>query len=97
MTIALAWHDYPGSPNAAQALVNDLDLSVNVDSLSSRKYLGNGVVDRINNMERVSSLETIIYKISLATTVVLCGIADQFSGHYSQRKDIIHLRKVVAT
>jgi len=33
MTITLAWADYPGSQNAAKALVNDLDLTVNVNGM----------------------------------------------------------------
>ena len=53
LTVTLAWHDYPGSPAAAKALVNDLDLSVTVGGSSGQKWQGNGAVDRINNVERV--------------------------------------------
>lgn len=55
INIALAWHDYPGSANSALSLVNDLDLTVNVDVIAGAKFLGNGVVDRTNNVERVKS------------------------------------------
>lgn len=54
MTVTLAWHDYPGSPAAAKALVNDLDLTVTVGGSSGQQWRGNGATDRINNVERVS-------------------------------------------
>jgi hypothetical protein len=53
MTITLAWADYPGSQTAAKALVNDLDLTVNVNGMPGASHKGNGVTDRINNVERV--------------------------------------------
>ena len=56
VTVTLVWHDYPGLPAAAKALVNDLDLSVSVGGGSGQQWLGNGVVDRINNVERVRLL-----------------------------------------
>ena len=51
--IVLVWHDYPGTQNAARALVNDLDLVVRADSLNGLSLRGNGVTDRVNNVERV--------------------------------------------
>ena len=55
LSVTLAWHDYPGSPAAARALVNDLDLSVIVGGASGQKLLGNGGSDHVNNVERVGS------------------------------------------
>lgn len=52
VTITLAWHDPPGAESAAKALVNDLDLSVSIGD--GTRLLGNGAVDRVNNVERVS-------------------------------------------
>lgn len=54
VTVTLAWHDYPGSPAASRALVNDLDLSVTVSGTGQTR-LGNGAAsaDRVNNVERV--------------------------------------------
>ena len=42
-----------GSETAAKALVNDLDLTVHVDALGGMSLRGNGVTDRVNNVERV--------------------------------------------
>jgi subtilisin family serine protease/nitrogen fixation-related uncharacterized protein len=47
----LVWMDYPGSPSAAIALVNNLDLRV-LDQEGHVLY-GNGGVDYINNVEQV--------------------------------------------
>jgi hypothetical protein len=57
---SLAWLDAPGSPNAAQQLVNDLDLEVRV---GGKTYKGNvfsgpnsisgGAADSLNNLESV--------------------------------------------
>lgn len=32
--MTLVWHDYPGTPSAAKALVNDLDLTVRAAGLT---------------------------------------------------------------
>lgn len=50
--ITLAWSDYPGTPDAASELVNDLDLTV---IGPGGTYHGNGVStgDRVNNVESV--------------------------------------------
>ncbi len=60
LRISLAWSDAPGAIGANPALVNDLDLEVDVDG---QTYLGNvfssglsatgGSADRINNLENV--------------------------------------------
>ncbi|HEY3285155.1 MAG TPA: S8 family serine peptidase, partial [Armatimonadota bacterium] len=47
----LVWSDAPGSPTAAKALVNDLDLSVKAPDGSN--LLGNGAEDHANNVEGV--------------------------------------------
>ncbi len=49
--VLLTWTDYPGDPAAAQALVNDLDLTVQAPG--GTIYNGNGALDRANNVESV--------------------------------------------
>ncbi len=51
--VTLSWSDYPGSPDAAVELVNDLDLAV--VGPDGTHYWGNGVTngDRLNNVETV--------------------------------------------
>ena len=49
--ITLAWTDAPGSISAARALVNDLDLTVT--GPGNTTFIGNGWIDRINNVEGV--------------------------------------------
>ncbi len=40
--MVLVWYDYPAEPNAASALVNDLDLEVAVGSgANTQRLLGN--------------------------------------------------------
>ena len=51
--ITLVWTDPPASLEASSVLVNDLDLSVRSAGLKGRVLLGNGVQDRVNNVERV--------------------------------------------
>lgn len=51
LRIVLVWSDYPGEPAAGKALVNDLDLQVR--SPGGLVYAGNGLVDRLNNVESV--------------------------------------------
>jgi hypothetical protein len=53
--VTLVWTDYPGTPGAAKALVNDLDLEVVAPD--GTRYYGNnataGSRDRVNNAESV--------------------------------------------
>jgi hypothetical protein len=51
LRVTLAWSDYPGSPTAAKALVNDLNLVVTGPDGS--RLLGNGKADDLNNVEGV--------------------------------------------
>ncbi|GFH21541.1 serine protease ABC transporter B family tagA, partial [Haematococcus lacustris] len=51
LRITLAWHDFPGDPAAATALVNDLNLEVRAAGLAGLSLLGNGWVDNLNNVE----------------------------------------------
>ncbi|GMH38149.1 hypothetical protein BSKO_06033 [Bryopsis sp. KO-2023] len=54
LKVTLVWTDYPASPSSRKALVNDLDLVVRSAGLQGRVLLGNGVEDRVNNVEQVS-------------------------------------------
>jgi hypothetical protein len=60
--VNLVWTDAPGSANAAQALVNDLDLQL---TTPSGQVIGNN--DRINNLEAIErdSLTAGTYKLSV--------------------------------
>jgi hypothetical protein len=49
--VTLVWTDYQASTSAPTALVNDLDLVVTLPGGSTRR--GNGVIDRLNNVEGV--------------------------------------------
>lgn len=51
LRVTLAWTDYPASVIASKALVNDLDLVVTLPDGSTLR--GNGVTDRLNNVEGV--------------------------------------------
>lgn len=51
LRVTLAWSDYPAALQAAKQLVNDLDLTVT--GPDGNVYLGNGAVDRTNNVEGV--------------------------------------------
>lgn len=54
LKVTLVWHDAPpGSLAATTQLVNDLDLTVYANSLNGYGLLGNGVPDRLNNVEQV--------------------------------------------
>lgn len=53
MKVTLVWHDPPAPLSAATQLVNDLDLTVHANSLNGYGMLGNGVKDRLNNVEQV--------------------------------------------
>ena len=55
LKVTLVWHDPPAPLSAATQLVNDLDLTVHANSLNGHGMLGNGVKDRLNNVEQVSS------------------------------------------
>jgi subtilisin family serine protease len=55
LKVTLAWTDFPASPTAAKALVNDLDLTVTGPDgkpVSGNQVLGSGP-DRTNNLEQV--------------------------------------------
>jgi hypothetical protein len=61
VTATLVWTDYPGSPAAANSLVNDLDLVVRAEGLNGVPVLGNGgsvedssAPDAVNNIEQVA-------------------------------------------
>ena len=56
MQVTLVWTDPPADPSAARALVNDLDLTVNADSLNGNGLHGNGAKDYVNNAEQVNEL-----------------------------------------
>lgn len=54
--VTLVWTDYPASPSASKALVNDLDLSVVTPSgaeLKGNDFGNSGAADRVNNVENV--------------------------------------------
>ena len=51
--MTLVWTDPPADPSVARALVNDLDLTVNADSLNGYSLHGNGAKDYVNNVEQV--------------------------------------------
>ena len=53
LKVTLVWHDPPASLSAVTQLVNDLDLTVYANSLNGYSRLGNGVSDRLNNVEQV--------------------------------------------
>lgn len=38
LSVTLVWHDYPASPGAARALVNDLDLTVRAAGLNGYPF-----------------------------------------------------------
>lgn len=65
LRIMLVWSDYPGSVNAAVALVNDLDLTVT--GPEGTPHRGNGAEDRRNNVEAVelSALAPGAYRVSV--------------------------------
>jgi len=54
LRVALVWTDYPAATYAATTLVNDLDLIVTMPDGSTRT--GNGITDRLNNVETVDIL-----------------------------------------
>lgn len=55
--ITLVWTDYPASPSVGKALVNDLDLVVRSAGIHGREFYGNGMEDRVNNVEQVAVLD----------------------------------------
>lgn len=71
-TITVAWHDYPGTPTAAKALINDLDLTVVVGGSLNAPFLGNGAADRVNNVERVRSNSIMHGIITVSYEVLNC-------------------------
>lgn len=64
--VTLAWSDYPASPAASPALVNDLDLTVYEPGPTLRNPV-NGAADRLNNVEGVDVLTP---KLGVYTIVV---------------------------
>jgi hypothetical protein len=74
--VQLAWTDYPGIENAAQALVNDLDLVVS-NEFTGVVWNGNGVSggDRVNNVEsvRIAAADPGVYSISVNGAYVYAG------------------------
>jgi hypothetical protein len=81
LRVTLVWSDAPGSPLAARALVNDLDLEVTV---GNTRYLGNvfvgehsragGSADRLNNVEQV------LLPAGLSGTVTIRVLAFNIAG-----------------
>ncbi|MGQ9524998.1 MAG: S8 family serine peptidase [Armatimonadota bacterium] len=65
LVAALVWSDAPGAPEAARALVNDLDLIVTLPDGTVLR--GNGGEDRLNNVEMVEipSAEQGLYRLSV--------------------------------
>jgi len=53
LKVTLAWHDAPGSTQAQQALVNDLDLEVVAPDGVVMPISGQSGPDRLNNLEQV--------------------------------------------
>ena len=78
LKVTLAWHDPPASLAATTQLVNDLDLTVYANSLNGYGLLGNGVPDRLNNVEQVSRrtpacvAQQDVVKCSVLCCAVLC-------------------------
>jgi hypothetical protein len=74
--VQLVWTDYPGVENAAQALVNDLDLVVS-NEFTGAVWYGNGVAggDRTNNVEsvRMASAEPGVYSVAVNGAFVYSG------------------------
>ncbi|KAK9836281.1 hypothetical protein WJX81_001826 [Elliptochloris bilobata] len=54
LRVTLAWADRPPAQAAGPQLVNDLDLQVRANSLAGYNLPGNGVIDRVNNVEQVA-------------------------------------------
>ena len=53
--VTLVWTDPPADLAAARQLVNDLDLTVNANSLSGYSLHGNGAKDYLNTVEQVGA------------------------------------------
>jgi serine protease AprX len=86
LKFTLAWTDYPGSPSAQYALVNDLDIVVK--SPSGKVYVGNDTTspynnnwDSLNNVESVSIAvpENGTYTIEVQAYNVAAGGSQDFS------------------
>ena len=71
MKVTLVWHDPPASLSSGTQLVNDLDLTVHANSLNGHGLLGNGVKDRLNNVEQVSSCTADVLWRHLYASLVL--------------------------
>ena len=55
MQVTLVWTDPPADLSASRQLVNDLDLTVNANSLGGYSLHGNGAKDYVNNVEQARS------------------------------------------
>jgi serine protease AprX len=86
LKFTLAWTDYPGSPSAQYALVNDLDIVVK--SPTGKVYVGNDTSspynnnwDSLNNVESVSIAvpENGTYTIEVQAYNVAAGGSQDFS------------------
>ena len=66
LVAALVWSDAPGAPEAARALVNDLDLLVT--DQKGRILRGNGREDHLNNFEvvEVPNAENGVYRLTVS-------------------------------
>jgi hypothetical protein len=79
LRVTLAWSDYPGTPAAGKALVNDLDLVVTAPDGS--RFVGNGFTDRLNNVEGVDIRKpaTGIYTVEVSAQEVATETPQIFS------------------
>ena len=83
LSVVLVWYDYPADPNSKVAIVNDLDLAVQVvttvyigqaRSMARKQYQGNGptegggLPDRRNTVERVE-VQNVLLSASIQITV----------------------------
>ena len=88
--ITLVWTDPPALVQANSFLVNDLDLSVRSAGLKGRVLLGNGVQDRVNNVERVhvddmpkGNLAIVVEAANIASAYQIQSYALVVQGHFN--------------
>lgn len=80
LRVTLVWYDYPADPAAGRTLVNDLDLTVVLkNKKTAASYVGNGQVDRLNTVERVT-IDKPLPKASLTITVSAHRIYSKVAG-----------------
>lgn len=86
LKFTLAWTDYPGSPSATYALVNDLDIVVK--SPTGKTYVGNDTSSPYNNnWDAVNNVESVVisvpengtYTIEVQAYNVAAGGSQDFS------------------